>query len=167
MFRLAALCFALLGATAAAAQNTYRDWNIGRTSDGQGLYAATVNDSGNVFGQYCYSDELCVYLLGITQGCEKGSKYPVLANTDTGSQSLEVYCNGRLEIGRYQYVFTDFNEIHRIAMDAARVGFAMPLKGDEFIVIRFSLMGSNEAVATMNARTRPGGVRRGTRDQRM
>jgi hypothetical protein len=126
-----------------------------------------MNDSGGILGQYCYPQEGgCVYILGLRNRCTKGNQYPVLVNADTGSKSVKVYCNGRLEIGRYQYVFTEFEEIHRAVLAASRIGFAFPLEGDEFIVVRFSLIGSNEAIAAMEART-PNPNRRDTRDQRL
>jgi len=154
---------------AIAEDKQFGEWFTGQQLTGQGGFAATINDSGHILGQYCYPElSSCVYLLGIRTRCEKDSKYPVLVNSDKGSKTLELLCNGPLESGRYQYVFTSFDEIHKIVMEAYRVGFAFPLQSDDFIVVRFSLLGSNEAVAAMradSANRMP--VRRGTRDQRL
>ena len=157
----------LLCSSLAVAQ-TYSDWTVGRIDGGGGYYAATVNDSGNVLGQYCYP-EGCVYLLAFKTSCKQGSKYPVLVNSDKGSKAVELYCGRSLRNGYYQYIFTEFDEMHRTVLEAARVGFAFPLQGDEFIVVRFSLIGSNEAIDALSARTAtPSGPRwRDTRDQRM
>jgi|GEM_PF-1833401 len=113
-------------------------------------FAATLNESGNAFGQYCFVGEgQCVYLLGIRTSCEKGSTYPVLMNSDSGSGPYSVYCNGPLDSGLYQYIFTEFEKIDGITKTANKIGFAFPLQGDQFQVIRFSLFGSNEAIKEM------------------
>lgn len=162
LIAITCLCYSVF---ATGQDRAFQDWYSGTTSDGDGFYAGTANESGHFLGQYCYSTG-CVYLLGLQTSCTKGNKYPVLVNASTGSKTVEVFCNGPLVGGRYQYVFTAFDEINSIVLEATRVGFAFPLRNDEFIVIRFSLMGSNEAIATMNKRTPPSRVR-GTRDQRL
>lgn len=162
---------ALLASTGASAQLlTFGQWTFGRTSDG--FYASTTNDSGHALGRYCHG-ESCVYLLGVTNACTKGDRYPVLVNTTSGSRTLEVYCNGPLEGGnKYQYAFTAFDDVERMVFRAPKVGFAIPFAGAAFTVVRFSLIGSNEAIAAMTAAaiasTAPAPVqRRNTRDERL
>ena len=161
----------LLSSTSNAQTRTFADWSMGRQTAETGWYAATENDSGNVLGKYCFSDiASCMYLIGMKTSCTSGSKYPVLVNATTGSETLEVYCNGPLgTLGLYQYVFTDFDRINRIVLEAERVGFAVPLRNDRFNVVRFSLVGSNQAIEAMtNAYNRSETPRRGsTRDQRL
>lgn len=131
------------------------------------IYAATVKNSGHIFGQYCYSDSgNCIWMLGIRTRCREGAKYPVLANADTGAAQLQIYCFGSLDTGEYVYAFTDFEDIDRIARSGQRVGFAIPLEEDKFRVVRFDLLGATSALNVMRAaasrRTTPAG--RGTRD---
>jgi hypothetical protein len=161
--------FAVLPNLAFAQERNFEDWFFGITRSGAALYAATVNDSGRVLGQYCYQESNdCVYLLGITTSCTQGNKYPVLVNSNIGSSTMSVYCNGRLgESNNYQYVFTDFKSIHDTVLKAMRVGFAFPLQSDDFTVIRFSLNGSNEAIAAMRKEVSLKPTRSGTRDQRL
>jgi hypothetical protein len=151
---------------------SFGDW-YAETSDPATMYAASVNDSGNVLGQYCFPDDgACVWLIGIKTGCEPGGKYPVLANSDTGAAHLDALCGGKLSDGLYRYAFSDFSAIDNFIKQATRVGFALPLQEDQFRVIRFNLDGASRAVSVMRAaataahsRIKP--ASRGTRDERL
>jgi hypothetical protein len=131
---------------------TYGAWSVDVTNDGEAIYAATVNDSGNLLGQYCFPAEgNCIWLVGMSSACDEGDKYPVLANADTGASHISVYCSTQLKDGLYRYVFSEFDEIDAIVKNAMRVGFAVPLQDDRFKVVRFDLNGSNEAIALLRA----------------
>ena len=76
-------------------QKAFGDWFAGVQDDKIGLYAATVNDSKGVLGQYCFfEDNNCLWLLKTDIECEEGSTYPVLVNSDAGASHKEVYCGG-------------------------------------------------------------------------
>lgn len=129
------------------------EWFTGVTDSGDKLfYAATMNESGNILGQYCDpSTGNCIWLLGMSTVCKEGDQYPVLANSDASSAHILVYCSARLDNGHYRYVFTEFDVINNIVMKGVRVGFAVPLQADQFRVVRFNLSGSNRAIASMRA----------------
>jgi hypothetical protein len=135
------------------------------------VYAATVNDSGHVLGQYCYSEGTCLWLLGLRTRCSENEKYPALVNADAGAQSIEIYCAGELPgtPGLYTYAFTEFDKVTEFVTKSNRVGIAIPLQSDEFRVIRFDLNGASAAIASMQKvaaqKTRP--ARQGTRDQKL
>jgi len=119
----------------------------------EALYAATVNDSGYLLGQYCFkSHKSCAYLLGMRVACKSGKSYPVLVNSDIGSHVLQIHCFDEIDSGLYRYAFTNFDEINNIIKDASKIGFAIPMQGDQFKVIRFSLIGANQAVAKMKSK---------------
>lgn len=126
---------------------TFGGWITGTADSGE-LYAATVNDSSAVLGQYCSSDS-CAWIIGMSTSCEAGAKYTILANTDIGAYHLDIYCNRKLEGGVYQYVFTDFAAIDGLVKSGSRIGFAIPLEKDQFIVVRFLLNGSKAAIAAL------------------
>lgn len=140
------------------------------------LYAATSSDSGNFFGQRCDASEgSCYYFLGLSNSCTEESSYPVLANSDAGSASMRLICKGSTTGDgpkMYRYFFSDFEAIDHLVRNATRVGFASPLQGDQFSVVRFSLQGAVTAITVMrNAaekeqarKTQPTPARRG-RDQ--
>jgi hypothetical protein len=174
-FRIVLNLAFFIGLSSAAIGQTsqFGSWNTGRIGGNEGLFAATVNDSGHILGQYCYfQSDSCIYLLAFQTACKPESKYPVLVNSDVGSSQVFVYCSGQLSSGKYRYVFTDFEEIDKVIKGANKVGFAVPLEGDKFLVVRFTLNGSNEAIASMRTtmadgrRATPTPVR-GTRDQRL
>jgi hypothetical protein len=114
-----------------------------------------------------------MWLIGVEQSCIEGNRYPVLANTDTGALHLDVVCAGRIEGStRYRYAFSNFDEVDGIIRKAARVGFALPLEGDAFVVVRFTLNGAVRAITVMReaatARANPNApATGGTRDQRL
>lgn len=99
--------------------------------------------------------------------CDKGSRYPVLVNSISGSFVTEVYCNGVLDIGIYQYVFTDFKTLDSAVRKGTLIGFAVPLADGRFKVVRFDLTGSVAAITGLlaNAANRSKQVHHGTRDQ--
>lgn len=159
---------AMVLASAAHAQ-TFGDWFVD-TKGPTALYAASVNDSGHVFGQFCFPGaDSCVWLIGLQTGCEKGAQYPVLANSDAGAVHLKMFCDGQLDSGKYRYVFTDFDEVDDLVRQATRIGFALPLQEDQFRVVRFNVRGAAAALSVMRGATqrRITPTQRGTRDEKM
>lgn len=127
-------------------------WTTGITNEGNLYYAATVNDSGNLLGEYCSPDTGdCIWILGIASACKEGDQYPVLGNSDVGSAHITVYCSAKLDNGLYRYVFSKFDDINDLIIKGLKVGFAIPLQADQFRVIRFDLGDSNRAINAMNA----------------
>lgn len=128
----------------------FGSWFTGISDDGQAVYAATMNDSGNVFGEYCFpEDGNCVWLIGISAMCKTGDQYPVLANTESAASHITVKCGAKVSKDLYSYVFTDFNALKELVMKNVRIGFAIPMQSDNFKVIRFDLTGSNQAIERM------------------
>ena len=139
----------------ALAQKLPPDW-VAVTQGDQYYYAATLNDSGSVLGQWCYfASGNCLYLIGMTSRCDGDKPYPVLANSDAGAQTLQIKCGGPFVDGngvtRYRYMFTDFDAIDSIVRKATNVGFAMPLQDGHFNVVRFTLNSSNAEIDSMRA----------------
>jgi hypothetical protein len=151
---VAVVAIALLsGFVALAEPQTFDKWAASIDGTG-GVYASTVTDSGHILGQYCDpSAGSCYWLLGMSTRCKPGAKYPVLVNSDTTAQSLEVGCTGETagQAGTYGLVFTDFEAISNIIASSRHIGIAFPLKGDQFRVVRFDLVGAPAALAAMRA----------------
>jgi len=132
------------------AQTTFGSWFVGTSSSsGETHYAATINDSGNLLGQYCFpADNSCYWLLGIKTSCDEGKRYPVLANSDAGATVL---CSAKLDNGMHRYVFTDFDKVDTLLSQGTLAGFAVPLENDQFRVVRFSIRDSTRAVTRMKS----------------
>ncbi|MGB4294144.1 MAG: hypothetical protein WBJ16_00725 [Smithellaceae bacterium] len=131
---------------------SFGEWFTGITDSGELIYATTINDSGNLLGQYCApSTGNCVWLLGMSTACKEDDQYPVLANSDVGAVHITVRCDAKLDKGLYRYVFTDFDIMNNIVTKGLRVGFAVPLQADQFRVVRFDLNGARRAITLMRA----------------
>lgn len=134
------------------AQNNFGNWFSGKMDDNEGYFAASVNDSREVFGQYCFNESgKCVWLLLADVDCEEGSKYHALVNADGGSEHLEILCN---KIGsKPRYIFTNFEKIDTVVSGSTSyIGIAFPLASGLFQVTRFLLDGSKEALQDMESK---------------
>jgi hypothetical protein len=74
----------------------FGDWVADVSEDDGGtFYALTMNDSGAVFGKWCtLATGKCTWMVGMRARCEEDLTYPILANTDAGTQSLSISCGG-------------------------------------------------------------------------
>ena len=148
-FRILVVSVTALIAPLTYAQD-FGNWTVGKTNDGAKLYAATINDSGNILGQYCSLTEgTCTWLLGLSIRCKVGDKYPILINAESGAASSEVYCFESPSKGISQYAFTNFDQADTFAKTNVLVGLAFPMVGDQFKVIRFDLADANRAINSM------------------
>ena len=146
--RSVAAFLALGASTANAADISSGDWNW--NIDGTDMfYAGTSNNAQNLLAQFCYlTDGNCVYAVSFGLNCDKGEKYPALLNSDSGARSIELICGNKMQ-GQNVLMFSSFEEIDGIIRSNNRIGFVLPLKGDEFKAIRFSLRGSAKALDAM------------------
>jgi len=127
-----------------------KDWAVDVGDEKSFIYAVSMNDSGSLFGQYCFMKSgNCVYVIGLDTSCEKGHKYTSLANSDIGSAVFELYCDDKIQNNTYRYYFTDFDAIDKLAKSSKKVGFAIPLEDDQFRVVRFKLNGGDTAISYM------------------
>jgi hypothetical protein len=163
--------FFLLHSVAASAQQ-FESWVVGAMDSDEGYYAATVNDSSGVLGQYCYTESgQCLWLIATDVKCEQESKYPVLVNADGGSAETELVCL-KLE-DKSRYAFADFKKIDDvIRASSSYIGFAFPMASGNFKVSRFLLDGSLKAINTMRIKAEKNVApkskpKRSTRDLRL
>ncbi len=154
----------LLGGTApvrAADTESFGNWMVGTIEGGEGFFAATVNDSSAVLGQYCYLESGdCLWLLATSTNCEEGERYPVLVNADGGSAQLELVCR---KLGKKpRYIFTNFDAIDKSVRSSSKyIGFAFPLQSGLFSVDRFLLDGAVESLVRMRAVAKGGSRKKG------
>jgi hypothetical protein len=145
----AAFFLALLGSGSAfSAEQKFNDWSVDYSNDKSRIYAATVNDSGSVFGEFCtLATGKCLWILGMSVTCDGKSNIPLLASAANGSASLELQCGGKIEGGTiYQYFFTKWQDVEALIKDSSNVGFAFAMANGQFKVSRFSLSGRSDAV---------------------
>lgn len=140
-----------LGLTASSAQADEfpsGDWTW--SVDDDLFYAGTENDAGQILAQMCTPESgNCVYVVGFSTNCEEDHSYPAMVNTDQGAASIELLCGGKLDEGGNLMIAQDFEQMDRFVRESARIGFALPMEGDKFKAIRFSLKGSVPALDAM------------------
>ena len=124
----------------AAGQTEYGNWIVGHSNDKTMFYAVNQNISGDVLGEFCYSNsKSCLWGIAISTQCIKGSTYPVLINQESGAASLVIVCTGFSYNKKYVYDFNNFDEINSTIKEGGWLGIAFPLAGDEFSVVRFNV----------------------------
>lgn len=122
-------------------------WSI---DDPEMFYAATENSAGQALMQLCDTEDgTCFYAVGFDTTCDEGDSYPALVNSDAGTASIKLLCGGELESGGNMMLVEDFDQMDQFIRKARKIGFALPMQGDEFKAVRFSLKGSVAAIDAM------------------
>ncbi len=95
-----------------AEDSTCGDWGTGTSDDKAFMYAATLNDSGELFGEYCYfSTKQCSWYLMLHTACNSGAKYVVLANSDSSAVPLGMECRGKTKNGLFSDNISDWKNV--------------------------------------------------------
>ena len=143
-------CVLLLwGSVAWGEEFTSGDW-AWSVDDPEMYYAGTENAAGQTLIQLCDpADGTCLYAVGFDTRCDKGDSYPALVNSDAGTAGIELLCGDEMDDGGHLMLVKDFDQVDSIIREATRIGFALPMKGDEFKAVRFSLKGSVNAIEAM------------------
>jgi hypothetical protein len=127
----------------------FGDWRVELDDSGDFMYAATINDSGEILGEYCYfSSEQCNWILGMATECDEGDTYVLLGNSSKAAKPLDVTCLTDLGEGVHVYAF-EWKELESVIKGAKWVGMAFPMQGDAFTVVRFSLDGIDASTRLM------------------
>jgi len=140
----------LMGATGPALAGDQRvgDW-IWNVDDPEVFVAGTENSAGHNLAQVCATDSnQCLFFVSFGINCEPDNRYTVLVNSDVGASTMQFLCMDDSD-GEHSLVAMDFEAMDKLVRQASRVGFAIPMEGDDFKAVRFSLIGSNEAMDAM------------------
>ena len=139
----------MLAGPAGAGDFKVGDW-VWNVDDPEVQLAGTTNDDGHILTQLCYPESgNCIYAVGFDTNCTEGNSYPALVNADTGADSMKFVCGGELKDGTHLMVAEDFDQIDKVIRKSNRIGFALPMEGDAFKAVRFSLRGSSDALDAM------------------
>lgn len=157
------LAAVMLFANLAYAQTTIGPWIVADMNDGSGSFAGTINDSGAIFGKYCYFNaQSCLWIMTADVGCESGSEYPVLLNSDGGAAQATVSC--KPIDGKNRYFFNNYSDVDDAVARSSRIGFAFPMASGQFQVTRFDIRQSTAAMKALDAKMRKRPARSTTRD---
>lgn len=107
--------------------------------------AYTGNDSGSTFGFLCSTDSCSAYL-DTKDRCDEGANIPMLINAESGSAYVLAKCTHFPQAGSVRYISViEDKQIATAISSGAAIGFAIPMLGGEFKVVRFSLDGALRA----------------------
>jgi hypothetical protein len=157
-----AACFGFLSEAGASDQRV-KDWTISLDTNYQ--EANTSSDSGGLLGVFCIlQSQSCFAYFTSGNPCVESRTVPVLVNANTGAALFQTTCRGMdVKTGKlWVNVFDDMDGIKKIMLEASSLGIAIPLGSGLFKAVRFSLMGSNEAIDAVQ--TLPRGRQRQVKD---
>lgn len=132
---------ALLAAVGSA--HAQSSWEAGPMSNNEGVFAAVANDSGVIFGRYCYyKDQTCVWIMANEMGCKLGDEYPALATAET-STHLTLVCGGKSPTQSHnRYYLKPYDTVEGLVNQGGTLGVAMVAESGNFKVYRFDLRGA-------------------------
>lgn len=130
-----------------AQDRQYQDWSVSLI-DSDTIAAVTTNDSGGIFGKVCYvSTQNCIWVITSSAPCDTDGKYAAMSNSAAGANLHHLTCLPRRQFGQQLMTFDEYDTLVSISNQAGLVGFAVPIVDGQFRVFRFSLAGSNAAIA--------------------
>ena len=150
---LAVMCFAgsVSGAGIKGVNEQYGDWTV---MDGEGkpyrYNALTTSSDGEGYLVYsCHVNDTCYLTMLMTTVCDVGASYPMLMNSDSGAAAVSTTCiDHHDDIGAAEYSFNDPDAaLAETVFTDNRIGIAIPMADGKFQAVRYSLMGSQEAMA--------------------
>lgn len=135
------------GGVAQAQVQTFGDWSVVRSDNGDMVAATLENGTQYMLGYRCFKTlGQCAHVLVADIDCTDGQMYPVLVNSDYASLSMNALCENNKSTGKAELVLSEFDSIHKIVEKGTIVGFSIPLANGLFKVVRFSLNGASQAM---------------------
>ena len=129
----------------------YGDWTVMNGDGPPDRYnAITPSTDGEGYLVYsCHVKAACYLTMLITSTCEVGETYPMLMNSDSGAAAVFTTCiDIHEDIGGAEYSFNDPDTaLAETVFSDNRIGIAVPMADGKFKAVRYSLMGSDEAMA--------------------
>ena len=124
------------------------DW-VWSVDDPGTFYAGTEHPGNEALMQLCDTEDgACFYAVSFGTRCQKDETYHALVNSDAGNGSTELLCGAEVQGSNLLFV-QDFETIDGLVRKAHRIGFALPMQGDDIKTVRFSLKGSVAAIDAM------------------
>jgi hypothetical protein len=133
--------------SASAADLRFGDWVAHVT--GNEREAFTNNESGSALGVLCsVESQHCLAYLRANTTCSEGNKQVALVNTDSGAFPIDMLCSKiRGQSGpEFVNLLGSYDDMRDVILKHNSIGIALPMTGGQFKVVRFSLIGSNQAI---------------------
>lgn len=131
-------------------------WFTVEKDAGDGISAATQNQTGQLLGQYCdYAESACYWNLLLDTPCDKGVTVPSLISEGANSAAITAHCQGRVpgsSPATYRYLLSDFDTVDKVVRGGGIVGIAFALDSGRFQVVRFSSVGAAAQLDSMRTK---------------
>lgn len=171
-----AVCRRMLGGvflSIFAATPAMAEWFSGKDDDGL-PYTYTVNDSGNMLGQWCNKDaDACFWMLATQRSCDNGIDVPGILNTENGAVSITLKCLSSTVLGGKLYhrlVLSPFDTVRTALQGQKRIAIATPMQDVSYTVTRFNTTGVDVAISRIDTAKRiyfENNSKKSTKDQRL
>jgi hypothetical protein len=153
--------FFLIGFLSFASYGQSSRWLQTNANDSTGdQIAGTISTDGKSYlASRCFREfKKCAILISAPTKCDKDAEYPMLINSDDGSEHAVGIC--RFNENKYEYILTPYSTILKIInKESGIIGIALPLESGEFRAYRFSLLGAKKALNEMHAKFNQGSAR--------
>ena len=125
----------------------YQDWYTAVAKEG--VLAATRNSEGDLFGFVCDAFDGCKWVISVRRPCEEGFRVAALGSSGSGRVAhltLECYDEANTK-GYFRYRIVQEEDLVQL-VDGAKtdLGIVVGSGRGEFLVMRFSMNGSQEAL---------------------
>jgi hypothetical protein len=129
----------------------YGDWSVlsGEGPPDRYIAITTASDGEGYLVYSCHVKSACFLTMLVTSNCSVGSSYPMLMNSDSGAAAVFTTCiEIHDDLGSAEFSFDDPDTtLAETVFSDQRIGIAIPLADGKFTAVRFSLAGSDEAMA--------------------
>jgi hypothetical protein len=134
---------------AASAGQRIGAWEVSLVAEDMQV-AQTVNSAGSLAGVLCFiSTNACSAYISSDVACEEKAKYPLMINATTGANLSMSTC---ITVKNAQFLMIDNFAATVAAFESGgEVGFAIPLEGGKFRVLRFDCAGATAAIRQARA----------------
>lgn len=125
---------------------TFGDWQVVR--DGADLSAVAFDNHGTYVALRCeVKQQICVHVLSFKEHCDKDKNYPVLvSSSSSGSYALSFTCRGLPSTTELVIESQNSIALHELLQQGGSIGFAISVRGGQFMTLNIDLKGAEEAM---------------------
>jgi len=116
------------------------------------------NTAGEEFALVCA--DRCKYMISIAVSCREGVETPAIVNGDADAPAIGLTCS---RSGAYSTFDLSDADIERLLV-GANIAFALPTASEPIRVVRFSLAGARDAIASVQSQWKQAHAGEGTSD---
>ena len=155
MFRIIAILAMAAGAPSASPPDEVAHWLVS-SKPSRPLEAYIRNTAGEEFGLVC--TDTCKYMISMALACREGAEIPALVNSEADASAVGLTC---LHSGAYGMFDLSDTDIERLLV-GGNIAFALPTAGEPIHVLRFSLAGARDAIASVQTQWKQAHAGEGT-----